>query len=111
MTVASARRNRRTITAISRAGSPTARDFARDGGDLASRLPELPAKRRARLAREYGIGESEAAILTAERDIADFYESVATSDSSDRARLAANWIVNDLTGLQRARGLPPTACH
>ncbi|HZA93627.1 MAG TPA: hypothetical protein VE420_13465, partial [Gemmatimonadales bacterium] len=52
-------------------------------------------------------GESEAAILTAERDIADFYESVATSDSSDQARVAANWIVNDLTGLQRARGLPP----
>jgi aspartyl-tRNA(Asn)/glutamyl-tRNA(Gln) amidotransferase subunit B len=45
--------------------------------------------------------------LTAERDVADFYESVATSDGTDRARLAANWIVNDLTGLQRARGLPP----
>src|SRR5215207_1977201 len=75
--------------------------------DLASRLPELPAHRRARLAKQYGIGESEAAFLTAERDVADFYESVATSDGSDRARRAANWIVNDLTGLQRARGLPP----
>ena len=31
---------------------------------------------------EYGIGESDAAILTAERDIADFYESVATSDGA-----------------------------
>ena len=74
---------------------------------LASRLPELPAQRAARLAEQYGIGESEAALLTAERDIADFYESVATSDAADRARVAANWIVNDLTGLQRARGLPP----
>jgi aspartyl-tRNA(Asn)/glutamyl-tRNA(Gln) amidotransferase subunit B len=74
--------------------------------ELASRLPELPAQRRARLAREYGIGESEAALLTAERDIADFYESVATTDGTDRPRLAANWIVNDLTGLQRTRGLP-----
>jgi aspartyl-tRNA(Asn)/glutamyl-tRNA(Gln) amidotransferase subunit B len=75
--------------------------------ELSSRLPELPAPRRARLAKEYGIGESEAAILTAERDIADFYETVATSDGANRARVAANWIVNDLTGLQRARGLPP----
>jgi aspartyl-tRNA(Asn)/glutamyl-tRNA(Gln) amidotransferase subunit B len=74
---------------------------------LASRLPELPAQRRARLTEQYGIGASEAAILTAEREIADFYESVAASDGADRARLAANWIVNDLTGLQRARGLPP----
>src|SRR5215203_5236737 len=75
--------------------------------DLATRLPELPARRRARLAKQYGIGESEAAALTAERDVADFYESVATSSGSNRARLAANWIVNDLTGLQRARGLAP----
>jgi aspartyl-tRNA(Asn)/glutamyl-tRNA(Gln) amidotransferase subunit B len=75
--------------------------------EISSRLPELPAQRRARLAKQYGIGESEAAILTAERDVADFYESLATSDGTDRPRLAANWIINDLTGLQRARGLPP----
>src|SRR5918993_314977 len=75
--------------------------------EIASRLPELPAQRRVRLAKQYGIGESEAALLAAERDVADFYESVATSDGADRPRLAANWIVNDLTGLQRARGLPP----
>jgi aspartyl-tRNA(Asn)/glutamyl-tRNA(Gln) amidotransferase subunit B len=75
--------------------------------EIANRLPELPAQRRARLVKQYGIGESEAMLLTAERDVADFYESVATSDGTDRPRLAANWIVNDLTGLQRARGLPP----
>jgi aspartyl-tRNA(Asn)/glutamyl-tRNA(Gln) amidotransferase subunit B len=75
--------------------------------EIASRLPELPEQRRARFAEQYGLGESEAALLTAEREVADFYESVATSDSTDRPRLAANWIVNDLTGLQRARGLPP----
>jgi aspartyl-tRNA(Asn)/glutamyl-tRNA(Gln) amidotransferase subunit B len=74
---------------------------------LSSRLPEMPAQRRARLAEQYGIGESEAALLTAERDVADFYETVAKSDGRDRARLAANWIVNDIAGLQRARGLPP----
>jgi aspartyl-tRNA(Asn)/glutamyl-tRNA(Gln) amidotransferase subunit B len=67
----------------------------------------LPAQRKARLTEQYGIGESEAALLTSERDVADFYESVATSDGADRARLAANWIVNALTGLQRVRGLPP----
>src|SRR5215204_2504362 len=74
---------------------------------LTSQLPELPAQRRARLAEQYGIAESDDGLLTAEREVADFYESVATSDSTDRPRLAANWIVNDLTGLQRARGLPP----
>lgn len=75
--------------------------------EVASRLPELPAQRCARFAEQYGIGESEAALLTSEREVADFYESVATSEGTDRPRQAANWIVNDLTGMQRARGLPP----
>src|SRR5215204_3026496 len=75
--------------------------------EIKTRLPELPAQRRARFAEQFGLGESDAAQLTSERDVADFYESVATTDDFDRARLAANWIVNDLTGLQRSRGLPP----
>jgi aspartyl-tRNA(Asn)/glutamyl-tRNA(Gln) amidotransferase subunit B len=35
------------------------------------------------------------------------YETVARGDGVDRPRIAANWIVNDLMGLQRERGLPP----
>jgi aspartyl-tRNA(Asn)/glutamyl-tRNA(Gln) amidotransferase subunit B len=76
-------------------------------GDLRSRLPELPATRWARFMKEFGIGEAEATVLTAERPVADVYEAVATSDGKDRPRVAANWIVNDVMGLQRARGLPP----
>ncbi|MBW3633906.1 MAG: Asp-tRNA(Asn)/Glu-tRNA(Gln) amidotransferase subunit GatB [Chloroflexi bacterium] len=73
---------------------------------LRARLPEMPGHRRTRLAERYGIGELEAALLTAEREVADLYETVAATDGTDRARQAANWILNDLTGLQRARGLP-----
>ncbi|HLL51449.1 MAG TPA: Asp-tRNA(Asn)/Glu-tRNA(Gln) amidotransferase subunit GatB [Thermomicrobiales bacterium] len=75
--------------------------------NLGSRLPEMPAQRRVRLAERYGIGEGDAALLSSEREVADLYETVALSDGTDRARQAANWILNDLTGLQRARGLPP----
>jgi aspartyl-tRNA(Asn)/glutamyl-tRNA(Gln) amidotransferase subunit B len=32
---------------------------------------------------------------------------VAVSDGKDRPRAVANWIINDLTGLQRTRELPP----
>jgi aspartyl-tRNA(Asn)/glutamyl-tRNA(Gln) amidotransferase subunit B len=81
-------------------------------GDLVSavraRLPELPLARRARLIEAYGISRSDAAVLTAEREIADVFEDVvAGEETSDRARLAASWIVNDLIGLQRERGFPP----
>ena len=74
---------------------------------LRARLPEMPAMRRARFIQDYGLGEAEAVHLTAERDVADIYETVAASDGRDRPRIAANWMVNDLAGLQRTRGLAP----
>lgn len=74
---------------------------------IAGRLPELPAARRARFANDYQLSESDAAILTEEREIAEFYEVVVKAGNApDRPRTAANWIVNDLFGLQRERGLP-----
>jgi len=72
------------------------------------RLPELPKARRERFASIYGLGAAEAAVLTAERPVADVFEEVVGSSASpEAARTAANWIVNDLMGLQRERGLPP----
>jgi aspartyl-tRNA(Asn)/glutamyl-tRNA(Gln) amidotransferase subunit B len=72
-----------------------------------SRLPELPAARRERLVEDLALNESDASVLTAEREIADVFESVVGDGGVGRARSAASWIVNDLTGLQRVRGLPP----
>ena len=65
------------------AGSAAPGDFAGDGvgpSRLGCRSCQRGGGRR--LAEQYGIGESEAAVLTAERDVADFYESVATSDGT-----------------------------
>jgi aspartyl-tRNA(Asn)/glutamyl-tRNA(Gln) amidotransferase subunit B len=77
--------------------------------EIHERLPELPAERRERFAREFALGDVEAQLLTGEREIADFFERVANSGGKERPRLAANWVVNDLMGLQRARGLSPEA--
>jgi aspartyl-tRNA(Asn)/glutamyl-tRNA(Gln) amidotransferase subunit B len=83
---------------------------------IASRLPELPAKRQARFVEVFGLGEAEAALLTAERTTADYFEQVIGDKASQsRVRLAANWILNDLFGLQRERGgdsrMPVSAPH
>lgn len=72
-----------------------------------SRLPELPIARRDRFIEVFGLGPADAALLTAERRIADYFEEVVgPSGSREDGRTAANWIVNDLFGLQRDRGLP-----
>lgn len=44
---------------------------------LGRALPELPAARRARLARTYGLSSAEAAILVSDGALADYFESAA----------------------------------
>jgi aspartyl-tRNA(Asn)/glutamyl-tRNA(Gln) amidotransferase subunit B len=75
--------------------------------EIRGRMPELPAQRRVRLGEQYAIGDAEVMLLTTEREVADLFETVAARNSAERARTAANWIVNDLMGLQREQGLPP----
>ena len=74
---------------------------------IRDRLPELPRARRERFETAFRLSRADAALLTSERRVADVFEEVVgPSASPEAARTAANWIVNDLMGLQRERGLP-----
>ncbi|MCB1759020.1 MAG: Asp-tRNA(Asn)/Glu-tRNA(Gln) amidotransferase subunit GatB [Gammaproteobacteria bacterium] len=70
-------------------------------------LPELPDVRRARFVTEYGLGEMDAAQLTASREMADYYEAVAKAAGD--ARLAATWVMGALAGALNRDGLDVTA--
>ena len=70
-------------------------------------LPELPAARRARFVRDYGLQPADAALLTLDRPIADIYEDALGVEKAPAwAKATANWILNDIMGLARAQGLP-----
>ncbi|HEY3356489.1 MAG TPA: Asp-tRNA(Asn)/Glu-tRNA(Gln) amidotransferase subunit GatB [Polyangia bacterium] len=56
-------------------------------------LPELPAARRARFVTQYGLADTDAHTLTAERDLADYFEAAAALADP---RTVANWVVNEL---------------
>ena len=62
--------------------------------DLRRTLPELPASRRARLVSEYGLPASDAALIAADRDLADLFEAAAKA-SGDSKR-TANWVVGEV---------------
>jgi aspartyl-tRNA(Asn)/glutamyl-tRNA(Gln) amidotransferase subunit B len=69
---------------------------------IRERMIELPAQRRDRFVEAYGLSVADAETLTAERTIADYFETVAQSSAANaRPRAAANWIINDVFGLQR----------
>lgn len=71
---------------------------------VANRLPELPAARQRRFETDYGLSANDAGLLTSDRALADYYEAAVNGEPT-YARPAANWIANDLMGLQNERGL------
>jgi len=67
--------------------------------DLRANLPELPDEKKSRFMRDYGLSTYDADVLVAERDMADYFEAVASGAGNKRdAKLAANWIINELAG-------------
>ncbi len=58
-------------------------------------LPELPDEKAARFVREHGLVHYDAAVLTANRELAAYYESVVATLGGE-PKLAANWVMGDL---------------
>jgi aspartyl-tRNA(Asn)/glutamyl-tRNA(Gln) amidotransferase subunit B len=67
-----------------------------------SRMPELPAQKKARFVESYGLREYDAQVLTSTQALSDYFEKVAAV--SGDARSAANWVMGDLMGALNAAG-------
>jgi aspartyl-tRNA(Asn)/glutamyl-tRNA(Gln) amidotransferase subunit B len=70
---------------------------------LRADLPELPAAKRARFARQYALPAGDIEVLTASRALADYFEATAAAHGDPKA--AANWIMGELLAQLNARGL------
>ncbi len=68
-----------------------------------STLPELPDEKKARFMAELGLAEYEASVLTASRELADYFEEAARI-AGDDARRTANWVMGDLLGALNKAG-------
>ncbi len=63
-------------------------------------LPELPRARYLRFIQDYGLKEYDAARLTEEKEVADYFESAVKSlPSNIPAKTVANWLLGDLFSL------------
>ena len=65
-------------------------------GDIKRRMPELPDAKKERFIREYRITQSEASVLVAERQSAEFFETVAKGRKDPK--MAASWVIGELFG-------------
>ncbi len=68
---------------------------------LKANLPELPDAKKARFIDGYGLQAYDAGVLIAERETAEFFESVAKGRDP---KLAANWVINELAGRLNKEG-------
>jgi aspartyl-tRNA(Asn)/glutamyl-tRNA(Gln) amidotransferase subunit B len=67
-----------------------------------AKLPELPDQKRARFVKDYGLKEYDAGVLASDAEKAAYFEAVARGRD---ARLAANWVTQDLFGYLNKEGL------
>lgn len=70
-------------------------------------MPELPEARRQRFMEQYDLSFADASQLTAERTLADYFETAATE--SGNPRVAANWLRSELLRELEAAGIPAGA--
>ena len=62
---------------------------------LRASLPELPDARRDRFTRDYGLPDYDAEIISASRDMSDYFEQAA--EHAGDAKLAANWLLGEMS--------------
>jgi len=60
-------------------------------------MPELPQAKQARYQGEFGLSAYDAATLTSSRAMADYFEAVAAALPKADAKLAANWVMGELS--------------
>jgi len=73
--------------------------------ELRAGLPEMPAQRRERFVRQHGLTPQEAAHMSAEREVADYFEAVV--EASVAPRVAAQWLSTQLLPALKQRDETP----
>ena len=63
--------------------------------EVRASLPELPVRRRLRFQEQFGLGDYDAAVLTDDRAMADYFEECVAAGSAS-AKAVANWVINDV---------------
>ena len=74
--------------------------------ELKAGLPELPDQKEARFIAEFGLSPYDASVLVAERESAEFFETVLSglADKARDGKVAANWVINELFGRLNKEG-------
>jgi len=62
-------------------------------------LPELPDEKASRFARDFALSAYDAGVLSASREMGGYFEAVVAAAGKPHAKLAANWVMGELSGM------------
>jgi len=71
-------------------------------------LPELPDAKKRRFEQAYGLSSYDAGLVTGSRELADYYEAVV-KHAGGEAKLAANWVMGELSAALNNKNLEISA--
>jgi len=74
-------------------------------------LPELPDEKAARFAKDFALSPYDAGVLSASRELGAYFEAVVAALSAEHAKLAANWVMGDLSSALNRDALDIGASH
>jgi len=77
--------------------------------EVRATLPELPHAKQSRYVNELGLSAYDACILTASREMADFFETALAAVPND-AKMCANWIMGEVNAQLNRDGLDMAQC-
>ena len=61
-------------------------------------MPELPSVRKERFASEFGLTAYDANVLNGSRELSDYFLQVVELIGKNNAKIAANWVMGELSG-------------
>jgi aspartyl-tRNA(Asn)/glutamyl-tRNA(Gln) amidotransferase subunit B len=74
-------------------------------------LPELPDDKAARFARDFGLSAYDAGVLSASRELGAYFEALTADVGAAHAKLAANWVMGELSSALNRDNLDITAAR
>ena len=78
--------------------------------EVRATLPELPQAKQVRYVNDLGLSAYDARLLTASREMADFFEACVAIASSSNAKLCVNWIIGEVSAQLNRDGLEMAQC-
>jgi aspartyl-tRNA(Asn)/glutamyl-tRNA(Gln) amidotransferase subunit B len=74
-------------------------------------MPELPGAMRERFVRDYGLPEYDASVLTQSKGMANYFEAVVSKIGKEQAKIAANWLMGDVSSTLNREGVDIVAAQ